>query len=67
MRDEIIFFQQLIKNDLGTADNISKITTSQGDDCTTGCLLDYPNFEKYRLIAIDNLIEETKETVLDSS
>ena len=22
-----------------------KITTGQGDDCTTGCLLDYPYFK----------------------
>ena len=28
--------------------------TGQGDDCTTGCLLDYPYFKKYyELIAID--------------
>ena len=28
--------------------------TGQGDDCTTGCLLDYPCFKKYyELIAID--------------
>ena len=27
---------------------------SQGDDCITGCLLDYPYFKKYsKLIAID--------------
>ena len=30
------------------------IATGQCDDCTTGCLLDYPYFEKYyKLIAID--------------
>ena len=27
------------ENDMRTYDNIWKITTSQGDDCTTGCLL----------------------------
>ena len=31
-----------------------KIATIQGDDCTSGCLLDYPYFKKYyKLIAID--------------
>ena len=48
------FFDQPIKNDLKTYDNIRKIATGQGDDYTTGCLLDYPYFEKYyKLIAID--------------
>ena len=27
--------------------------TGQGDDYTTVCLLDYPYFKKYKLIAID--------------
>ena len=28
--------------------------TGQGDDCTTGCLLDYPYFkEHYKIITID--------------
>ena len=37
-----------------TYDNIQKIATGQGDDCTTGCLLDYDYFkENYKLIAID--------------
>ena len=48
------FFDQPIKNDLKTYDNIRKIATGQGDDCTIGCLLDYPYFKKYyKLIAID--------------
>ena len=48
------FFDQPIKNDLKTYDNIRKIDTGQDDDCTTGCLLDYPYFKKYyKLIAID--------------
>ena len=47
-------FNQLIKNDLKIHDNIQKIATCQGDDYTTGCLLDYPYFKKYyKLIAID--------------
>ena len=47
-------FDQLVKNDLRTSDNVQKITTSQGDDCKIGSLLDYPYFkENYKLIAID--------------
>ena len=48
------FFDQPIKNNLKTHDNIRKIATGQGDDYTTGCLLDYPYFKiYYKLIAID--------------
>ena len=37
-----------------TYNNIWKIATGQGDDYTTGYLLDYPYFEEhYKLIAID--------------
>ena len=32
-------FDQPVKNNLTTYDNIWKITTGQGDDYTTGCLL----------------------------
>ena len=33
---------------------LSKVSTGQGDDYTTGCLLDFAYFEKnYRLIAAD--------------
>ena len=41
------FFDQPIKNDLKTYDDIRKIATGQGDDYTTGCLLDYPYFKKW--------------------
>ena len=48
------FFDQPIRNDLKTYDNIRKIETGQGDDCTTGRLLDYSYFKiYYKLIAID--------------
>ena len=48
------FFDQPIKSDLKSYDKIRKIATGQGDDYTTGCLLDYPYFKKYyKLIAID--------------
>ena len=37
-----------------TNENIRKITIGQGDDYTTGCLLDYTYFKKYcEIIAID--------------
>ena len=40
-----------------------KILTVQGDDYTTGCLLDFSYFEKnYRLIAVDL----SKQKVLDA-
>ena len=48
------FFDQPIKNDLKTYDNITKIATGQDDDYTTGCLLGYPYFKKYyKLIVVD--------------
>ena len=48
------FFDQPIKNNKITYDNIRKIATGQGDDYTTGCLLDYLYFKKtYRMIAVD--------------
>ena len=48
------FFDQPIKNNKVTYENIRKIATGQGDDYTTGCLLDYPYFkDSYKMIAID--------------
>ena len=41
------FFDQPVKNDLKNYDNILKIGIGQGDDFTTGCLLDYPYLKKY--------------------
>ena len=48
------FFDQPVKNSLITYEKIRKIATGQGDDYTTGCLLDY-NYIKsyYNMIAID--------------
>ena len=39
------FFDQSVKSDEITYENIRKIATSQGDDCATGCLLDYSYFK----------------------
>ena len=48
------FFDQPVNNDKGTYENIRKITIGQGDDYTTGCLLDYTYFKKYyKTIAVD--------------
>ena len=47
-------FDQPIRNNKVTYDNIRKIVTGQGDDYTTGCLLDYPYFtDTYKMIAVD--------------
>ena len=40
-----IFFWSICKIDLGTYDNNQKIATGQGDDYTTGLLLDSPYFK----------------------
>ena len=48
------FFDRPIKNNKITYVNIRKIATGQGDDYTTGCLLDYPYFkDTYKMIAVD--------------
>ena len=39
------FFDQPVKNGKVTYENIRKITIGQGDDYTTGCLLDYTYFK----------------------
>ena len=47
MIDGKIFFDQPVKNDEGTYENIRKIAAGQGDDYTTGCLRGYTYFKKY--------------------
>ena len=48
------FFDQPIKNNKVTYENIRKIATGQGGDYTTGCLLDYSYFaDTYKMIAVD--------------
>ena len=54
MIDGKIFFDQPVKSSMRTYDNIQKFAKGQGDDYTTGCLLDYNYFNKqYKMIAID--------------
>ena len=57
------FFDQPIKNNKVTYENIRKIATGQGDDYTTGCLLDYQYIKDYyKMIAVDL----SKQQVLDA-
>ena len=47
-------FDQPVKNNKVIHENFRKIATGQGDDYTTGCLLDYPYFkDSYNMIAVD--------------
>ena len=63
MNDGKNFFDQSINSDLKTYENIRKIATAQGDNYTTGCLLDYSYFkDHYNIIAIDL----SKKQVLDA-
>ena len=48
------FFDQPVKDNKVTCENIRKIATGKGDDYTTGCLLDYPYFkDSYKMIDVD--------------
>ena len=48
------FYDQSINDSIKQDDEMRKISTGQGDDYTTGCILDFAYFEKsYRLIAAD--------------
>ena len=47
-------FDQPVKNNKVKYENIRKVTTAQGNDYTTGCLLDYAYFKKYyKTISVD--------------
>ena len=48
------FFDQPIKDNEVTYENIRKVATGKGDNYTTGCLLDYTYFrDGYKMIAVD--------------
>ena len=54
MTDGHKFFDQPVRNNLITQDNIRKISTERGDNYATGCLMDYNYFKSYyKMIAID--------------
>ena len=55
MINEENFFDQPIKDNKETYENIRKVATGKGDNYTTGCLLDYPYFrDNYKMIAVDS-------------
>ena len=56
-------FDQPVKNNFITYNNIQNITTGQGDDYTTGCLLDYNYFNNYYKMIEINL---SKQEELDA-
>ena len=57
------FFDQPINDMIKTYENIRNVTIGQGDDYTTGCLLDYTYFKKYyKMIALDLI----KQQALDA-
>ena len=48
------FYDQPIKDFIKQYDEVRKVSTGQGDDHTTRCLLDYAHFkDNYKLIAVD--------------
>ena len=51
-----------VKYNLRIYDNIRKVTTSQGDDYTTACLLNYFYFENYKVIEIDLCQQQELDT-----
>ena len=54
MIDGKTFFNQPVKNNLRTYDNIQEIANGPGDDYTTGCLLGCLYFKNYyKMIAVD--------------
>ena len=60
--DGINFYDQSVNDSIKQYDEIRKISTGQGVDYTTGCLLGFAYFEKYyRLIAA----ELSKQKALD--
>ena len=57
------FLNQPTKNNKVTYENIIKIATGQGDDYTTGCLLDYSYFKNtYKMIAVDLSKQQALDT-----
>ena len=61
--DEKSFYDQPVNDLIRQYYEVRKISTGQGDDYTTGCLLDFAYFKQnYRLIAADL----SKQKVLDA-
>ena len=63
MIDGKSFFDQREKNNKVTYENVRKIPTGQGDDYTTGCLLDYIYFKNYyKMIVVDLSKQQALDT-----
>ena len=63
MIDRKNFFDQPVKNNKVTYENIRKITSAQKDDYTNGCLLDYIYFKKYcKMFAVDLSKQQALDT-----
>ena len=63
MIDSKNVFDQPINSNIKTYENIRKISTGQGDDYTTGCLLDCSYFkDHYKMIAIDLSKQQALDT-----
>ena len=52
------FFDQPVKNNEVTYEDIGKNATGQGDDYRTGCLLDYIYFKKYYEMIVADLSKQ---------
>ena len=62
MIDGANLLHQPTQNDLRTYDNNRKIASGQGDNYTTGCLIDQPYFkEHYNLIVINSSKQQTQD------
>ena len=57
------FFDQPVKSNLKTYENIRKFATGKGDDYATDCLLDYIYFKNYYKIIVVDL---SKQQALDA-
>ena len=58
------FYHQAINDTIKQYDEVRKVSTGQGDDYTTGCLLDFAYFEKdYKLIAVDLSKQKAPEAI----
>ena len=58
------FYDQPINDLVKQHDEVRKVSTGQGDDYATGCLLDYVYFkDNYKLIAVDLSKQKTLDAV----
>ena len=61
--NEKVFYDQPIDSDIKRSEKIRKPTTGQGEDYTTGCLLDNEYIKNhYKLIAVDLSRQEELDT-----